>query len=208
MPWRAMSACLSVIHPFQVFLCLGVHADFLTQFDEDGNANLEAGFGGHILRGTLDSITLDRFLGLGNGKDDLAGYLDVEDLLLPERTAVCIPVLHDVLVVGERRHGNLNLLICLGEHEVEILAIVKQILAVIVSDNDVLGIVLGFHRLAQRLACGGTFQLETHERASFSGIDELAFDAYKRLPFDKQRCAFFDLTCFDHVCCSSDIPKI
>jgi len=190
---------LSVVHSFEVFLGLGVYPDFFTLLDEDGNADLQAGLGGDVFGCTLHGVTLDGFLGLGDQKNNLRRNLDFQQLGFPEGAAIGLSVLHQVLVVGEVAHRNLNLLEVVGQHQVEILPVVVQILAVPIDYGDILGVVLALHRLLERLTGGRTLQLQANEGGAFSWIYEFTVDNNKRLSFDQQGGSLIDLTCFNHA---------
>ena len=174
-----------VVDSFQILSGLGVDPDLLTLLDENGDADLQAGLGGDVLGSTLYGIALDGFFGLGYQEDYLRGDLNIQELCFPEGAAVGLTVFHQELVVREVSHRDFNLLEGIGQHQVEVLPIVVQILTVPVDHGDVLGVVLCLHGFTERLAGGRALQLQANEGRSLAGIHKFTVDAYKGLSFDQ-----------------------
>src|SRR5574344_142389 len=126
-----------VVDSFQVFSCFSVDSNLLALLDKARNSDLETSLENSILCYTLNCIASCSVFCFRNNVDDLAWYLDVENLIFPKSKSVSLTILHDVLIAFEALHWDFDLLIVLNVHESEVFTIVVEILECSVFNSDV-----------------------------------------------------------------------
>src|SRR5690606_6309028 len=157
----------------EVLAGAGVDLDLLAGGDEQRHLDLRAGLHGGGLVAAGGAVALQAGLGLGDLQHDGGGKLDVQRRVVVEGDRGVLLGKQVVGRVADDGVGDVGLVVGLGVHEDEVVALAVEVLHLPLVDAGHLDLGAGVEGLVDRLAGQDVLQLGSDERAALAGLDVL-----------------------------------
>src|SRR5581483_5527767 len=196
----------SIVSALHVLARLRVHGDLVARLHESRDHHRDAVVELRWLEHVGDGVTPRRLLGVLDRQHDTLRHLQADALVVVQQDLVRLAVLHEVDLVADDARVHLDLVVVVGIHEVEDVAVAVEVLEVLRVDVVLLDRLARLEGEVDQAAGADVAQLRPVERGPFAGVHELELgDLPGLVPVDDVH-AFLELSgrYLDH----SETPRL